>query len=103
MDIKSTGSKKFSFFIAAALIMTAVLGYRMMYPVFEKQAANYDVDTLGSQDFLYKLYDGSCVLYKDITEAVTGEKAEYADLYLKTEDTLVSKAVSYTHLRAHET
>ncbi len=91
MDIKSTGSKKFSFIIAAALIMTAVLGYRMMYPVFEKQAANYDVDTLRSQDFLYKLYDGSCVLYKDITEAVTGEKAEYADLYLKTEDALVSK------------
>lgn len=91
MDIKSTGSKKFSYIIAIVLIMTAVLGYRIMYPVFEKKAANYDVDTLGSQEFLYNLYDGSCVLYKDITEAVTGEKVEYADLYLKTEDELVSE------------
>lgn len=89
LDTKSTGSKKFSFLIAGALILIASAGYFMMYPVFQKQAAAYDIDTLSSSTFLDKLYSGSCVLYKDITEAVTGEKAQYSDLYLDIEDELV--------------
>lgn len=91
MDTKSTGSKRFSFLIAGALILIASVGYFMLYPVFQKQAAAYDIDALSSQNFLYKLYCGSCVLYKDITEAVTGEKVDYADLYLDIEDEMISK------------
>lgn len=92
MDIKSTGNKKFSFIIAVVLIMAAAVGYLMMYPIFQERAANYDVDTLGSQEFLYKLYEGSLCLYKDITETATGETVEYSDLYLKTEGQLVKES-----------
>ncbi len=92
MDIKSTDNKKFSFIIAIVLILAAVAGYFSMYPIFEKRAAEYAVDTLSSSEFLYRLYEGSCVLYKDITEAVTGKTAGYADLYLEIEDELLAKA-----------
>lgn len=92
LDIKSTGNKKFSLMIAAVLITVSVVGYLMMYPVFEKQAVSYDVDTLGSQEFLYKLYEGSLCLYKDITETVGGETVEYADLYLETENQLIKES-----------
>ena len=91
LDTKSTGSKKFSFIIALILITAASVGYFMMYPVFRERAASYEGDTLSSSEFLSRLYMGSCVLYKDITEAVTGETAEYADLYLKAEEELLEE------------
>lgn len=92
LDIKSTGNKKFSFVIALVLILAAVAGYLLMYPVLEKRAASYDVDTLSSQEFLYKLYEGSLCLYKDIAEAASEETVEYADLYLKTEGQLIKES-----------
>ncbi len=86
MDTKLTGSKKFSYMIAAALVIAATAGYLMLYPVFKDRAAAFDVDVLGSLEFLNQLYWGSCTLYKDVMEAVTGESVEYVDLYLDVED-----------------
>lgn len=91
LDTKSTGSKKFSFIIAFIFVTAAAVGYFMMYPVFRERAAEYDGNALGSSQFLFNLYKGSCVLYKDITEAVTGEAAEYADLYMEVEDELLEE------------
>lgn len=85
MDIKSKSSKKFSFLIALMLIAIATIGFGMMYPSFAKRASNYYVDELHSDDFLYQICKGSCVLYKDIAEAVQGKSIEYDELYLKTE------------------
>lgn len=91
LDTKSTDSKKFSFIIALLLIMAAAVGYFMMYPVFRERAAEYDVDALGSSAFLAQLYQGSCVLYKDIEEAALGQTLEYADLYLQAEEELLGE------------
>lgn len=89
MDTKSTNSKKFSFIIAFILILAASAGYFSMYPFFERQAAEYDIDVFSTSNFLFKLYQGSCVLYKDVTEAATGDTLEYADLYLQAEEELL--------------
>ena len=91
LDTKSISSKKFSFIIALIFIITASVGYFMMYPVFEKRAAEYDVDAFSSSNFLFQLYQGSCVLYKDVTEAATGRTVEYADLYLQAEEEMLGE------------
>lgn len=91
MDTKSTNSKKFSFILAFIFIMAATAGYFMMYPVLEKRASEYDVDALSSSNFLFQLYQGSCVLYKDVTEAAAGEIIEYADLYLQAEEEMLGE------------
>ena len=82
MDTRSTNSKRFSFLIAGLLVVVASAVFLMMYPFFQEKAAEHEVDALSSDSFLTELYQGSCVLYKDITETVMGEATDYADLYL---------------------
>ena len=85
MDTKSTGSKKFSFLLAGALVAAATAVFLAFYPAMGEQADYHYSDYLKSDQFLFYLYQGNLVLNKQMLDKTQQEEVLYSDLYLTME------------------
>lgn len=86
LDIKSTGSKKFSFVAAGVMVIICSAVFMGFYPSLEKKAAGYNSVILRNEDMLVQFYQANLVLNKSVLEKSRHEQITYADLYLETEE-----------------
>ncbi|MCM1136250.1 MAG: ATP-binding protein [Clostridium sp.] len=82
MDTKLKSSKKFSVLAAAMLVAAATVVFLAFYPAIGKQADRHYSEYLKSGQFLFSMYQGNLVLYKQMLDKTGTAEVSYSDLYL---------------------